>query len=177
MVQAHAHQQYSNMLRQLPCCQASVLLVEGGDSAACMRPHAHGAGWCHDAGLCLVMYTTGLLMLPAVYLCRTDFSCCAKEHSYSYDSRRDSIGDVGFTDKVSSCDWEISLHRSWVNTDGLAPVSSTNFVGAQTDPWTPYMTDDSEWPTILHCPPLQLHNDHAVRCYGLLYCQLTQQGG
>lgn len=59
---------------------------------------------------------------------QTDFTCCPKDQSYSYDKQHD-VGQLGFSDKVGTCDWEISVYR-WprelgnldINTPELAPV-------------------------------------------------------
>lgn len=45
-----------------------------------------------------------------LHLCRTDFTCCHKEHSYYYgDNNHHDIG-LAFNDKVGTCDCEWHRH-------------------------------------------------------------------
>jgi hypothetical protein len=73
--------------------------------------------------------------------CRTDFTCCGKEH-HNYDSYGDrehtDIGSLGFTDKVGTCDWEISMYRSPFGVEMGTGVLDNQ----EADPWTPHYTDD-----------------------------------
>jgi len=63
---------------------------------------------------------------PSTVVFQTDFTCCPKEEHYGHN---DNIGQLGFSDKVGTCDWEISIYR-WED----AFTSEYDF--------TPIFTDD-----------------------------------
>jgi hypothetical protein len=64
--------------------------------------------------------------------CRTDFTCCPKDQTYSYDRQHD-VGQLGFSDKVGTCDWEVSVYR-W-------PLELGNIEGNLPE-LSPVLTDD-----------------------------------
>jgi len=60
---------------------------------------------------------------PTNVFVQTDFTCCPKDHKYGYGSH-ENIGVLGFTDKVGTCDWEISIYR-WLSVcDVPVPVTT-----------------------------------------------------
>jgi len=53
------------------------------------------------------------------FFLQTDFTCCPQTHHYGYGQEH-QIGTVGFSDRVGTCDWDVSIYRegNTINNDG-----------------------------------------------------------